>query len=352
VLHLHSPRGLLRPAQAAASDRVSKSDGQTLDSRGDGLFCRATFIFHELVVKHGAAPGSILVIRHSFAVGVYGPEERLDFGLIRNLQMLDQITPVLLTYNEEQNIGRTLSRLSWAKDIVVVDSGSTDGTLAVLATFPNVRVFNRKFDTHANQWRYAVEATQITTDWILRLDADYPLTDAVVAELRQLDPDPCIGAYRARFDYAIFSRKLVSSLYPRIVVLLRKGRFSVWDRGHTEVWDVSGTVANLSARMIHDDWKPTSQWVMGQVRYVERELEWLRERKTGWTRWLRLTPPIMPIAAFLYCLFGKGLLFNGRAGMFYALQRMVTEAVLSLMVLEQRLREDATHSAHSSRRKD
>lgn len=70
--------------------------------------------------------------------------------------MLDHITPVLLTHNEEQNIGRTLSRLSWARDVVVVDSGSTDGTLNLLKVYPNVRVFNRRFDTDANQWRYAI----------------------------------------------------------------------------------------------------------------------------------------------------------------------------------------------------
>ena len=66
--------------------------------------------------------------------------------------MLDQITPVLLTYNEEENIGRTLPRLRWAKDIVVVDSGSTDGTLNILTAFPNLRVFKRRFGAHAKQW--------------------------------------------------------------------------------------------------------------------------------------------------------------------------------------------------------
>ena len=50
-----------------------------------------------------------------------------------------QIIPVLLTYNEEQNISRTLSHLAWAKDIVVVDSGSTDGIWAALAHFPNAK---------------------------------------------------------------------------------------------------------------------------------------------------------------------------------------------------------------------
>jgi hypothetical protein len=44
-------------------------------------------------------------------------------------------------------------------------------------------------------------------------------------------------------------------------------------------------------------------------------------------------PPLMPIGVFLYCLFVKGLVLNGRAGIFYALQRMYAEAVLSLMVL-------------------
>lgn len=42
--------------------------------------------------------------------------------------MLDQITPLILTYNEEPNIGRVLERLTWAREVVVLDSGSTDRT--------------------------------------------------------------------------------------------------------------------------------------------------------------------------------------------------------------------------------
>jgi glycosyltransferase involved in cell wall biosynthesis len=255
--------------------------------------------------------------------------------------MLGHITPVLLTSNEEQNIERTLSHLAWAKDIVVVDSGSTDGTLAALAKFPNVRVFSRRFDTHANQWRYATEETKIGTNWLLRLDADYQVTDALVTELARLDPNAPINAYRIGFDYAIFSRKLLSSLYPPNTILLRKGCFSVRDKGHTEALDVHGPVGTLSAKIVHDDWKPTGQWLIGQARYMQRELDWMRVSKGGLARWLRLRPPLMSIAVFLYCVFGKGLLLNGRAGMFYALQRMVAEGVLSLMVLEEQLRNHA-----------
>jgi len=263
--------------------------------------------------------------------------------------MLDHITPVLLTYNEEQNIRRTLSRLGWAKDIVVVDSGSTDGTLAVLASFPNVRLFKRSFDSHGNQWRYAVEQTQVATDWILRLDADYQVSDVLIAELASLDPNASVSAYRVLFDYAIFSRNLLSSLYPANTVLLRKGHFSVRDRGHTEGWDVNGPVATLRATIIHDDWKTTRQWLIGQARYMQRELDYLQASKGGLVRWLRLRPPLMPIAVFLYCLFGKGIFLNGRAGVFYALQRMVAEAVLSLMMLEEKLRADADRSNRHQR---
>jgi hypothetical protein len=83
---------------------------------------------------------------------------------------------------------------------------------------------------------------------------------------------------------------------------------------------------------------------------MQRQLDWLRSSEgAGLANWLRLRPPLMPIAVFLYCLFGKGLIVNGRAGVFYALQRMVAEAVLSLMVLEERLRRRTTHSTPDER---
>jgi glycosyltransferase involved in cell wall biosynthesis len=103
--------------------------------------------------------------------------------------MLDDITPVILTYNEEQNLDRTLAALEWARDIVIVDSFSTDKTLEIAARFPSVRVFQRAFDIMAQQWTFATQQTNIDTDWILALDADYLLTSDFVDELRQLEPD-------------------------------------------------------------------------------------------------------------------------------------------------------------------
>lgn len=252
--------------------------------------------------------------------------------------MLSQITPVLLTYNEAPNIGRTLAKLAWAKDIVVVDSSSTDETMSMLAKFPNVRVFTRSFDSHADQWRYAVTETAIATPWLLRLDADYVLSDALIEELAKLDPTPDISAYRIAFDYAVFSNKLHASLYPSNTILLRRGKFTVWDNGHTEAWSVHGRIGAVQGRVVHDDWKSADFWVTAQARYMRREFGKIDARRSGFKDWLRLRPPLAPVLVFFYCLFGKGLVFNGRAGLFYALQRMVAEAILSLMVLESRLR--------------
>ena len=65
--------------------------------------------------------------------------------------MLDQITPLLLTYNESPNIQRILNKLDWAREIVVVDSFSDDDTPTILGNYPTVRMFQRRFDNHANQ---------------------------------------------------------------------------------------------------------------------------------------------------------------------------------------------------------
>jgi len=251
--------------------------------------------------------------------------------------MLDSVTPVVLTYNEGPNIGRTLGKLAWAKDIVVVDSGSTDETLRLLKINPRVRVFHRTFDNHPAQWRYAMQETGIRTPWVLRLDADYQLPDDLIAEIATLDSDGPEAAYRAAFDYAVFARKLISSLYPAKPVLLRQGRYSISDEGHTEGWLVQGPVGILKSHIVHDDWKSMCNWTIAQARYMTRERDKLDRKRGGLRDWLRMHPPLMPIAVFFYCLFVKGLLFSGKAGLLYTLQRTIAEGILALFILEKRL---------------
>src|ERR1041385_5428362 len=148
--------------------------------------------------------------------------------------MLDQITPLILTYNEAPNIARVLATLSWAADIVVVDSFSDDETVAIAKSFANVRVLQRVFDNHRNQWEFGLKETGISTPWVLALDADYVVTNDLVAELENLQPDPRTTGYRASFIYCINGKRLRSGIYPPVTVLYRREAASYIQDGHTQ----------------------------------------------------------------------------------------------------------------------
>src|SRR5262249_42070509 len=100
--------------------------------------------------------------------------------------MLENITPLFITYNEEQNIGRALEKVTWAREIVVVDSGSTDATLEIVRAHSQAKLVQRDFDSFADQCNFGL--TQIKTDWVLSLDADYIVTDELLSEIRETSP--------------------------------------------------------------------------------------------------------------------------------------------------------------------
>jgi glycosyltransferase involved in cell wall biosynthesis len=255
--------------------------------------------------------------------------------------MLAEITPVLLTQNEAENIGRTLCRLTWAKRIIIVDSGSTDKTLEIAGEFPQVQIFQRRFDTHAQQWQFATDETGIRTSWLLRLDADYEVTDALVTEISRLDVETPVSAYRVRFEFAIFSHKLRASLYPPKTVLLRCGQFSIVDAGHTERWVVHGLIQDLHGCIVHDDRKPLSHWLGSQRRYAELEANHLLQsdprdlKRTDRVR--RMSWPA-PLGVLFYVLICKGCILDGWPGWYYALQRLLAETMIAIELINRRLR--------------
>src|SRR5678815_770085 len=161
--------------------------------------------------------------------------------------MLTSITPLILTYNEAPNIARSLGALSWAKDIVVVDSFSDDNTVEIAKSFPQVRVFQRAFDCHRNQWEFGLKETSIATPWVLALDADYVLSDELVAELAQLTPGAQTAGCRANFVYCIKGRKLRSGIYPPVTVLYRREAATYVQDGHTLCVDFYGAIGDLHA---------------------------------------------------------------------------------------------------------
>ena len=253
--------------------------------------------------------------------------------------MLAHITPLILTFNEAPNIRRTIGRLTWARDIVVVDSGSTDETRQILKEFPNVRVFERPFTTHAEQWNYGLETTGIVTEWVLALDADYVLSDAFERELHSLAPDASTGGYRASFKYCINGKPLRGAAYPPVVVLFRRAGAKYRQDGHTQRVQVAGSLVALASPIYHDDRKSLGHWRAAQRRYMRLEAEKLRAsrfRELGAVDRLRRLVVVAPPAIFFYCLVLRGGVLDGKAGLFYALQRAVAEAILSLHLIRGR----------------
>ena len=254
---------------------------------------------------------------------------------------MNDITGLILTFNEAPNIARTLGPLSWLRDIVIVDSMSTDGTAAIAAAFPNVRVFERTFTTHAEQWNFALEQTGVDTEWVLALDADYVLSDDLRRELQALEPEPAVAGFAASFDYCIDGKPLRGAAYPPVTVLYRRGRGRYVQDGHTQRVRLDGEVRALAGRIRHDDRKSLSHWIAAQARYMALEADKFGARDRGplgfadqLRRWIVIAPPAM----FFYCYFLRGGILDGKSGLFYALQRTASELILSLFLVRRAMR--------------
>jgi len=250
---------------------------------------------------------------------------------------LDQITPLILTFNEAPNLRASLKGLSWAKQIVVVDSGSTDETLSIAKEDGRVVVFYRPFDHFADQCNFGL--TKITTPWTLSLDADYVCSKLMETELISLDPSVYAG-FQASFIYCIYSRKLRASLYPPRTVLYQTQKASYRRDGHAHRVVVDGQVGKLASLILHDDHKPIDGWLHSQVKYATMESQKLGAvgGELSWKDRIRKKILFAPVLTVFYCLFGKGLAFNGWAGWYYTFQRVLAEVMLSLALLDMKLK--------------
>jgi glycosyltransferase involved in cell wall biosynthesis len=248
---------------------------------------------------------------------------------------MEQITPLILTYNEAINIGRTLSQLTWAKKIVVIDSYSTDETIDILQSYPQVEVFQRQFDTHTNQWNYGLE--KVASDWILSLDADYVLTDRLIDEINNLPKDSLVDGYFIPFKYCVFGKPLKGTLLPPRQALFRKDKAVYIDDGHTQLLKIEGRSDRLVSFIYHDDRKPLSRWLWAQDRYTIIEAQKLvdnLDRELSWGDRIRKQKILAPFIILLYCLILKGGIFDGWRGFYYAFERVLAEIILSIRLIE------------------
>jgi glycosyltransferase involved in cell wall biosynthesis len=169
----------------------------------------------------------------------------------KGLSFSPPVSAVIITYNEEHNIRRTLSQLAWCAEIVIVDSFSTDNTLAICKEF-GCRIFSKKFEGYGEQKRYAVSKS--SHDWVLCIDADEVLTDALVTEIKKsLTNDEGFAGFSFRMNLVFLNKEFVhgneSGRYFLRLFNKQKGGFSE-DKVHESI-TVSGPVKKLEQTIRH-----------------------------------------------------------------------------------------------------
>ena len=167
------------------------------------------------------------------------------------------VTAVVLTFNEERNLRACLESLAgWASRIYVVDSGSTDATLDI-ARSAGAQVLTHAFETHARQWRWALQQLPADVDWVLGLDADQRVTPELRAAIDRLvaAPNDAHGAYVRRRQ--IFRGTWIrhGGYYPKYLLKLFRRTHARLDDGDLvdHHFIVDGATINLDADIVEDN---------------------------------------------------------------------------------------------------
>lgn len=188
------------------------------------------------------------------------------------------ITVIILTYNEELHIRRCLENVCpIAKKVYVIDSPSTDNTVAICNEFENVEVVVHKYPgNQAEQFNWALDNVKIETEWVLRLDADEYLLPELVEELRNKLPTmeedvSALSLSRARaFMGKVLRHGIVDNI--KIVRIFRTGKARYEKRIMDEHLSIlEGKTIEMEHKFIDDSRIPIGQFTSKHENYASRE---------------------------------------------------------------------------------
>ncbi len=278
---------------------------------------------------------------------------------------------VILTYNEEDNLPHALDSIAgWANEIFVLDSGSIDRTVEIAGRYGCV-IARNTFENYARQRNYAIDHLPIQTEWVLFLDADEWIPEALKQEISTL-------IARAPAENGFFiNRRLIwmgkwirRGYYPSWMLrLFRAGKARCEDRPVNEHLIVQGSTGRLRNDFVHHDRKSVHEWIAKHNGYSTLEAqELLRTRgapdsmeigarlfgaqaqRKRWMRyqvWNRLPPIVRPFFYFTYRYVLAGGFLDGRVAFAYHFMHALWYPMLiDLKYLE--LRETRVATAHVS----
>jgi glycosyltransferase involved in cell wall biosynthesis len=267
------------------------------------------------------------------------------------------VSVLILTLNEEINIGECLESLSWCDDIVVLDSMSTDGTRAIAEKL-GARVVTRPFDNWSAHQNWAVANIEFRYPWVLYLDADErcpsDLRDEVLQCARQRGTQ---SAFRMRRKDYFMGRWLKhAQLYPTWFVRMFRPDRIRYERLVNPVAIVDGPTGEIEAHIIHYPFSHgVSHWIARHNRYSDMEAieaAKVQARLDGapagrpnvWSKdpnerrralkdlFFRL--PARPLVKFIYYYAWRRGFLDGRAGFTYATLQAIYEYMIACKGVE------------------
>jgi len=266
------------------------------------------------------------------------------------------ISVVVLTLNEADNLARCLDSVRWCDDILVLDSGSTDATVAI-AQAAGARVLTRAFDTFASQRNFAMEEGALRNPWVLHLDADEVVTPELRRELSAISAmaTASFPVYRVPSRLMFMDRWLrYSGMYPAYQVRFgQRGLLRFVDHGHGQREALSlDRVGTLSAPLDHYNFsKGVDDWYARHLRYAVAEAAQALDERGAALQFGDLFSrdatirrralkrmgnrmPFRPALRFLYSYVGRRGFLDGAAGFRYARMLGIYQHFIDVNMIE------------------
>ncbi len=245
---------------------------------------------------------------------------------------MEKLSVSIITLNEEKNIERCLQSVTWADEVVVVDSGSKDRTVELSKKYTD-RVIHNDWKGFADQKDFAMRSC--SNEWVLSLDADEEISSELRAEIENLlkNPKEFDGYYMPRKTY--FNGKWIKSCgwYPGYQLrFFKKSLTKLTDRKVHEGFEVNGKVGYLKGDILHYthiDLKSTIAKI-NNYSTLEAEEKYLEKRSTP------VNFILNPIAAFLQHYFIRRGFTDGVEGLLISILHALTNLMTYMKIWEKR----------------
>ena len=178
-----------------------------------------------------------------------------------------KLSIVILTYNSEKYLSKVLNSCTFADEVVIVDSGSTDDTLEIAKTFKNVKVMHQKWLGFGKQKQAGVD--KASNDWVFVLDSDEVITDELKKEIISTCSNPKHKAYYIpRLNYFFGEPVRWCGLYPDATLRLFDKNFAKFseDEVHEKV-ETKEKYETLKNHMLHFAYENIEEFITKQNRY-------------------------------------------------------------------------------------